>query len=578
MEMLSCYLLEDATRKGLPMILRIHGSATHVSLQRKRMRSQAASRHGVSNLSVLSRPLLAVSSLLLLGGCYTVNSLVDAVDEDPGNGVCARALTPAEARGGEPVNRCTLRAAVMEANANSWRSVITVPAATYHLDLPVAEGGGRLVITRSMRIQGEGAATTIVDQDVSDAVLHVQGGSNVEINLLTVQGGDSSAGGGIRIDAGTVELEDLVVRNNNGFTGGGGMAISEGAVVRMRRSTVTANAAVGAFGGGIWNTGELWVYDSTVSNNDSNRAGGIRNSGNMNLRNVTVSGNTVHSPEAGVGGISQNGFAVLNNVTVTNNTGRGNNLGSFRGGGIQTSVGELTVMKNSIVAGNHGDGGPDDCVGELTADSKYNLIGNSTDCTITSFVSTYLLDVPHNLGGLTSNGGPTFTHLPLSASAARDAAYQFPPPAADACEFRDQRGVPRPQGTGQCDMGAVEYTSSSSFVTGFMLVNAASDSDIRPLRNDDTLFLGSLPPELSIRAIASGSPGSVVFGVDADPAFRIENVAPYSLAGDASGDYAPVSLASGAHTLTATPYAGAGGTAAAGGAMVVKFTVVSGGE
>ena len=39
-----------------------------------------------------------------------------------------------------------------------------------------------------------------------------------------------------------------------------------------------------------------------------------------------------------------------------------------------------------------------------------------------------------------------------------------------------------------------------------------------------------------------------------------------------------MSLASGAHTLTATPYAGAGGTAAAGGAMVVKFTVVSGGE
>jgi len=427
-----------------------------------------------------------------------------------------------------------------------------------------------------MRIQGEGAATTIVDQDVSDAVFHVQGGSNVEINLLTVQGGNSSAGGGIRIDGGTVELEDIVVRDNFGFTGGGGLAIADGAIVRMRRSTVNANNATGAFGGGIWNQGELWVYDSTISNNDSNRAGGIRNSGNMNLRNVTVSGNTVHSPDAGVGGISQNGFAVLNNVTVTNNAGQGNNVGSFRGGGIQTSPGELTVLKNSIVAGNHGAGGPDDCVGDLTPDSKYNLIGNSTGCGITSYVNTYVLDVSPALGVLTNNGGPTATHLTFSASPARNAAYEYPPPAADACEPRDQRGVPRPQGSGKCDMGAVEYTPASVFVTGFMLVDAASDTDIRPLRNDDMLVSGTVPPQLSVRAVVSGSPGSVVFGLNADPAFRTENVAPFSLGGDAAGDYAPVALPTGTYTLTATPYTGAGGTDAAGGSMVIKFSVTGG--
>ncbi len=79
----------------------------------------------------------------------------------------------------------------------------------------------------------------------------------------------------------------------------------------MRRSAIIDNMATGAFGGGIWNQGELWVYDSTIANNNSNRAGGVRNEGQMNLRNVTVSGNSAHSPEAGTGGISQNGFAVL---------------------------------------------------------------------------------------------------------------------------------------------------------------------------------------------------------------------------------------------------------------------------
>ena len=40
-----------------------------------------------------------------------------------------------------------------------------------------------------------------------------------EDQSLDRAGGDASAGGGIQIDAGTVELEDLVLRNNNGFAG-----------------------------------------------------------------------------------------------------------------------------------------------------------------------------------------------------------------------------------------------------------------------------------------------------------------------------------------------------------------------
>ncbi len=522
----------------------------------------------------MSRLLPLVAVLWALNGCYAVNTFSDAVDANPGDGICERALTPAEIAAGEEVDRCTLRAAVMEANATGGKPTIIIPSGTYSLTLPSGSGGGRLQITKNMKLQGAGASTTIVEQTVSDAVIQVQDGTDVEINLLTVQGGNLSAGGGIRIDGGRVEMEDLVLRENFGFTGGGGLLVSEDAVARLRRSTITDNMATGAFGGGIWNQGELWVYDSTISNNDSNRAGGIRNSGNLNLRNVTVSGNTVHSPNAGVGGISQNGFAVLNNVTVTNNTGSGNSAGSFRGGGIQTSSGKTTVMKNSIVAGNHGGGGPKDCVGQLTPDSKYNLIGDSSSCTITSFVNTYKLDVAANLGGLAANGGPTRTHRLLSTSPARNAAYEFPPPAIDACELRDQRGVPRPQGSGKCDMGALEYTPANLFVTGFVLVNAETNVDVGPLQNDDILPLGTLPSQLSVRAVVSGSADSVVFGLDDNLSFRVENTAPYSLGGDASGDYAPITFTEGEHTLIATPHNDREGAGAAGGAMVVKFTVV----
>lgn len=517
----------------------------------------------------LGRLFLTGIPLIFLNACvYRVDSLVDAVDANPGDRRCERAAPP----GGGDTGLCTLRAAVMEANASTWTETIEVPSGLYQLTLPANSGGGRLVITDGVKIQGAGAATTMIDGNDADSVIHAQSGDLV-LNNLTIQGGKSQAGGGIRVESGEAEFTNLVIRDNDGFTGGGGLLVVDGAKVTMRRSAITNNTATGAFGGGIWNQGELWVYESTIANNVSNRAGGVRNDGQMNLRNTTVSGNFVNSREAGTGGVSQNGFAVLYNVTITNNTGAGNNAASFRGGGIQTSAGETTVLKNSIVARNHGGTGPDDCVGQLSGDSKHNLIGDDTACDIPLFLATFLLNVDPQLGPLANNGGPTQTHLPAAASPALEAGYQFPPPAADGCEKRDQRGVPRPQGSGVCDMGAVEVTSANVFVTGFILVNAASNSDIRPLLHGDTLDLSELPPELSVRAVVSGAPGSVVFGYDEVLSFNTENISPYSLGGDAGGDYTPVALGTGLHTLIATPFAQAAGGGAAGGSQTITFTV-----
>src|SRR5207244_12243780 len=126
--------------------------------------------------------------------------------------------------------------------------------------------------------------------------------------------------------------------------------VYNGAKVQNRCSGIIKNVAKGAFGGGIWNQGELWVYDSTIAKNASNRAGGVRNEGQMNLHNTTVSGNVAKSPEAGTGGVSQNGFAVLYNVTVTNNTGVGNKAGSCRGGGRLPAAGAPRAVKRRVRA------------------------------------------------------------------------------------------------------------------------------------------------------------------------------------------------------------------------------------
>lgn len=515
----------------------------------------------------------ALLVLLALSACrtYRVDSLVDAPDANPGDHVCAKAVAPGSEAAG-PGGLCTLRAAVMESNASVWRDTIEVPEGLYRLTLPPNAGGGGLHITDGVKIQGAGAMNTIVDGNRADTVIYVDQ-EGLELNHVTVQGGLQQNGGGIRVNAGTSEFSNLIIRDNEAFTGGGGLLIADGAVAELRRSTVIQNHAVGAFGGGIQNKGELWVYDTTITGNESNRAGGIRKEGQLNLRNVTVSGNVASSTEAGTGGISQNGFAVLNNVTITDNTGVGNNAASFRGGGIQIVAGKTTVVKNSIIAGNHGGLGPNDCDGTLSGDSKYNLIGDTTACTIPLYVSTFLLNAEPQLAPLAANGGPTPTHLPATDSPVIEAAYQYPPPAADACEALDQRGVPRPQGNGHCDMGAVERTSLNVFVTGFMLVDAGANSDIGPVLHGDRLVLSSLPAQLSIRAVVSGSPGSVQFGYDSTPAIQIENLSPYALAGDTAGDYVPFTFSKGTHTVTATPFASSGGAGAAGGRLTITIAV-----
>jgi len=103
-------------------------------------------------------------------------------------------------------------------------------------------------------------------------------------------------------------------------------------------------------------------------------------------------------------------------------------------------------------------------------------------------------------------------------------------------------------------------------VTGFTLVNAATDVDIRPLGNNDTIVLSQDGSSLNVRADVTGSVTSVTFGLDGNSNYRTEGVAPYALEGDSNGDYNPWTPSIGSHTLIATPNSGS--------AMTINFDVV----
>jgi hypothetical protein len=117
-------------------------------------------------------------------------------------------------------------------------------------------------------------------------------------------------------------------------------------------------------------------------------------------------------------------------------------------------------------------------------------------------------------------------------------------------------------------------------VTRFVLVNAETDQPIAefdPLKDGTVINLRKLPTrELNIRAVTSPEvTGSVRFALDGNESYRVEDTAPYALAGDHLGDYSAWTPAIGKHTLTATPYTEQGAAGEAGTPLRIVFEVVA---
>jgi len=126
----------------------------------------------------------------------------------------------------------------------------------------------------------------------------------------------------------------------------------------------------------------------------------------------------------------------------------------------------------------------------------------------------------------------------------------------------------------------VEVTDPSSIlsVTGFVLVNADSNTDIMTIVEGAAIDLASLPTgNLNIRAITTNDAESVGFMLSGTQnSTRTENVPPYALFGDNSGNYFAHTFVAGAYSLTATPYSGNNKGGAQGTAGTVNFEFTDG--
>ncbi len=431
-----------------------------------------------------------VSVVILAAACASVPPAfaatydVDRTDDT----VSATACTAAP-------NDCSLRGAIIAANANPGPDTINLPAGMYTLS--IAGPGedfsqtGDLDIRDDLTLVGAGAATTIIDGGGLDRVIHSDPagtGITVTISGVTIQNGATevisfvvSDGGAVRNGTpfslggnagGTLTIMNSVIRDSSTPRQGGGIA-NVGTLVLVD-TTVSGNAA-GTLGGGIWQDDQgsaLLTNCTVIGNHANNQSGGGLGMGLFSITadpRVTITGSTFSGNTAGSGGGI---FVNRGTLTLVNSTLSGNSGGGFcgvgttlsnctvtgnSGGGIQGNV--TVTMANTIVAGNSAGFG--DCNGTITSNG-YNLIQDTSTCSIVGDPTGNITGRDAQLGLLVDNGGPTQTHALLPSSPAIDAGNPIPPGSGGgACRPTDQRGVLRPKGVA-CDIGAYEAPGGST--------------------------------------------------------------------------------------------------------------------
>jgi len=351
---------------------------------------------------------------------------------------------------------CSLLEALQAANADPEADRIELGPGSLHRLAAVnhrREGGNGLpAVTGTVVVEGRGA---VVERSPAPGtpifrLLRVEAGGDLTLRDLTLRRGatepgyDGAAvwnrgrltlegcalegnysgddGGAVRND-GTLVAIDSVFRGNQargrGGTGGAlyNVAIGGPGTARLKRCALVDNEA-GSSGGAVWNEGELVAVNTTLSDNRAIWGGG---------------------------GLHNNGRALLHHVTVATNRA------SVIGGGVRAQ-GPVELV-HSLLAGNESPIGPD-CEGSLYATDR-NWIENPSDCPAAGDEVSIGPDT--GLGPLDDYGGPTPTHALLPGSSVRDAAR----PWSEGCPEDDQRGEPRPAGSGasataRCDLGAYE--------------------------------------------------------------------------------------------------------------------------
>jgi CSLREA domain-containing protein len=302
---------------------------------------------------------------------------------------------------------CSLREAIAAANGASSDDEIAFDPTVFSTQQTIVstlgnafiEGNGALVIN------GPGSNLLTLDAVLVQRLYTIRSNANVTINgIKFTRGGHtgpgtSRGGGAIRIEGGTVVINNSIL-------------------------TANGSASVGGEGGAIYNLGSLTINGTTISNNnsggiDGDNGGGIYNGAGASL---TVNNSTIFANVAELGGGIFN--AATGAATISGSTISGNN--SLEGGGIYNTNGSLALMTSQIlsnfVSQNGSGGGIRHVLGAISIDNcTFN--GNSApsgagvrlagQATITSSTFSNNTATAGNGGGILSAANLTISDATL---------------------------------------------------------------------------------------------------------------------------------------------------------------------
>jgi len=345
---------------------------------------------------------------------------------------------------------CSLRGAIIRANADPDPDTILLPASAIPYMLSIARDGepsnaggkepakGDFDVLNPLTIIGAGPEVTTVQLDPAltgndaDRLFHVpQQAGSFSISGVTLTGGVAGFRGGAIWGFGGANLTVSNCRFE-GNSGGDGGAISfdSTGVVTIRDALFTDNSTFGR-GGGLF-------FES----------------GTGTLTNVTFSGNSAGGPGGGAVDVS------TSTLRISHATFVGNSASDVDGVGGAIRNEDNTEVRNSVFSNNIAAGVPENCGGSTAVTSAGHNIADEGSC---GFSETGDLVTASTIveATLADNGGATETHDLAAASPALDV---IPATACtdpdDIALTRDQRGFDRPSesdGSADfCDAGAVE--------------------------------------------------------------------------------------------------------------------------
>ena len=412
-------------------------------------------------------------ALLLLGGLaaaaranglvFTVNTAADLPDASLGDHIADADLST-------PGAQVTLRAAVMQANAEFGPDTIMIPAGIWKLTLAGTDDAklGDLDVTDDLTIIGvaadpqTGEAGTIIDaKKLKDRVFDVVSGRTLTLQGLTLRNGRAlgtgQSGGAIRV-AGSASLTQVILSGCKSGLGGGAIDVTSNLSsltlqdVLFEKDTATGDGGGLSIEGGLLDA-ERVTWQSCKST--KGHGGGLAlTAGFGMLKNVTFSSNSAKLDGGAIEVLSlqnlQGGDGTPGVLSITSSTLGDNVCKATSGIGSDDSFATNNVLLRDTLLDNKGkrNWGP----GAPPSSLGGNLDSGST-CALPD---DELSNTDPLLLKLKNYGGFTPTRALKTGSPAIDHGVDSGAPTTD------QRGMPRVDipdlgGLSSYDCGAFEF-------------------------------------------------------------------------------------------------------------------------